>query len=854
MRLGADDVSWRWIDALGKEQSGVKWDLVALLSNGTLPPKTLVWKTGWAQWFAASRIAELADALPPDSIEARVSPPSSNGVVKPPPPPAPDSRASLVDADWGSAPPPPEVPKPAAVLLPEPPSEASRASADRTPIGNLKLPRPNLTPPKIVLPSERKSQPRNEKPEPEPERASPPSSFGLLGLQKEKPKPPTAVVSTQSATFAAFERTTDSYAGNRPPLPTLSDESAPATATLRPPAAVPPPPRSALGAPVLDPRVLSRLSREKSAIDTPLPVAPASEEMSTVPNKRAAVGDITVDDTAETRRRDVLSPVQPQRVPLSREASARSPAHTPPVHVLGEARPPMPTIPDALEVLGDARPIQPTIPESAPAFSRAPSELAPAIIHAGPVVELGRAPAPPPPVRRAPLPAPLPPPSHLPPPSARPVVKPVPPLEITLSSGAVDAQVPAPRSDTRNALSSTGSPAGMELDARANPRPDDALEEPPVRRFKPAFLALGGAAAACALVGGFVLLSRQGASPELTEPPAQSASAAPVVTPVACRVQAHPARLGATIDRSVTPLLEPLASGRAALGFAESPKKALGVVITTDTLDAEPSFQKAFDQPLRSVVPLVASGNANFFARADSEALKNPRAVDGPKPFVIGAGESSILRAAGSDPPQAIWPIPPKSAVTELRVASNGAGHLVTFRVGGLEGKEMVGFLDLEGAKKTDLAALDTPKLVGTPFAALGKERWAVVFAARETNQDPWHVELVTGALGSTQGTRTKFEAPPGGLGGGQIAPSIAALARDHWLLQWTEGKTGMYQVRTVALDPKLAPVGEALIVSPKGASSGQGALFSAGDRSVSLYVQTIGGHDELWATTLDCR
>ena len=854
MKLRADDVSWRWIDTLGKEQSGVKWDLVALLSSGTLPPKTLVWKTGWSEWSSASRIAELADALAPSAVEARLSPPSLSGVVKPPAPPAPDSRASLVDAEWGSAPPsPPEPAQAAAALLPEPPSEASRAAVERA-AGHLKLPRPNLTPPKIVLPSERKSQPRNDEPAPPPERESPPSSFGLLGLQKEKPKPPTAVVSTQSASFAAFERSTESYAGARPPMPTLSDEAAPATATLRPPAAVPPPPRSSLGGPALDPRVLSRLGREQSAVDTPLPLPPESEAMTTLPNRSAPIGEITVDDNAVTQRREALAPVQPQRVPLSREAvAARPAAHTPVVHVLGEARPPMPTIPEeSFSALGDARPIQPTIPESAPSLSRAPSEIAPAIIHAGPVVELGRSPAPPPPVRRAPPQGPLPQP-NLPPPSARPVVKPLPlpaPLEVTLSSGSA----PAPRSEARNALSSTGSPAAMEVDARVKSTPHNALESPPARRFKPALVALGGVAA-CALLGGFLLLSRQGAPNEdAAEAAPHSASAPPPVTPVACRVQAHPARLGATIDRSVTPLLARTQSGRAALGFAESSKKAVGVVVAPDTLDAEPTFQKAFDQPLRSVVPLVASGSENFFARADSEALKNPRAVDGPRPFVIGAGESALMRAAGSEPPEAVWPLPVKSAVTELRVASYPTGHLVTFRVGGLEGKEMVGFLNVDGSKQTELVALDTPKLVGTPFAAVSASRWLVVFAARETSQEPWHVELVTGTLGSTQGTRTKFEAPPGGLGGGQIAPSAAPLARDHWLLQWTEGKTGMYQVRTLVLDPKLSPVGEPLIVSPKGASSGQGALFSAGDRSVSLYVQMIGGHDELWATTLDCR
>jgi hypothetical protein len=851
MRLGADEVSWRWIDTLGNERSGVKWDLVALLSNGSLPPKTLVWKTGWSEWFAASRIAELADALPESSVEARLSPPSSRSVVKPPPAPVSDPRASLVDSEWGSVPPGPSAPQKSA-LLPEPPSEASRAAVEQAAAVSTP-PRPKLAPPKLVLPSERKSEPHHAKPTPF-EQESPPSSFGLLGLHGPKEKPrPKVVVTTQSNSFATSERSTESYAGHRPPMPTLSDEAAPATATLRPPAAVPPPPRSALGGPVLDPRVLSRLGREKSAVDTPLPIPPDSEALTTVPNRSATVGEITVDDQAVTERREALAPVQARRAPLSREGSGL--VHTPPVHVLGEPRAPIPTIPEApIGTLGDARSLQPTIPESAPSFSRPPSELTPAIIHAGPVVELGRSPVPPPPIRRA-TPNPLPPPSP-PPASARPVVKPLPPpsLESTLSSETSPEPAPPPRTGARSALSSTGSPAAMEVDTSAKSAPHDAHAAPPARRSKSAFLAFGGVAAACAVVSGFLLFSRRGATNEIADPAAQSASAPPPVAQLACRIQAHPARLGAAIDRSVTPLLAPLPSGRAALGFAESPKKATGLVISPDTLDAEPSFEKAFDQALRSVVPLVAAGKPSFFARADSATLTNPRAVDGPKPFVIGAGERAILRAASGAQPEPVWEIPPKSAVTELRVASYPAGHLVTFRVGGLEGKEMVGFLNVDGTKQSELSALDAPKLLGTPFAAVSASRWVVVFAARESNQEPWHVELVTGALGSTQGSRSKFEAPPGGLGGGQIAPSIAPLSRDHWLLQWTEGKTGMYHVRTLVLDAKLLPVGEPLVVSPKGASSGQGAIFSAGERSVSLYVQTIGGHDELWATTLDCR
>lgn len=400
-----------------------------------------------------------------------------------------------------------------------------------------------------------------------------------------------------------------------------------------------------------------------------------------------------------------------------------------------------------------------------------------------------------------------------------------------------------------------GSPKPDEGDAQARTGPHPT-EPRRVRRLQPVWLAVAGAAVGSALVGAFVFTSQRGeaTAPEMSNVPAAAPPPPPVTAPPSCRIEAHPARLGAAIERSVTPLFAPLGPDRAAVGFAETRKKATGLVITPSTLDAQPAFKKGAEQALRSVVPLVASGKESFSALTDSEALKQPRAVDGAKPFVLGVGEDALVRAVGDDPPSALWSLPPKTALSELRVASNARGHLVTFRLGGLNGKEMVGFLNPSGDRQSELEALDAPKLVGAPFAALGAEHWVVAFAARDSAEEPWHVELVTGAFGDPRGTRKRFEAPPGGLGGGQIAPSIAPIDRGHWLLQWTEGQPGTYQVRALVLDPKLDPSGDVLVVSPKGASSGQGALYFAGERAVSLYIQTIGGHDELWATTLNCR
>ena len=97
------------------------------------------------------------------------------------------------------------------------------------------------------------------------------------------------------------------------------------------------------------------------------------------------------------------------------------------------------------------------------------------------------------------------------------------------------------------------------------------------------------------------------------------------------------------------------------------------------------------------------------------------------------------------------------------------------------------------------------------------------------------------------------FTTPPGGAGGSSIAPSVSGLGDGGFVLQWTEGKTAEYQVRVQRLGPDLEPLGEAVLVSPKGANAGQGVVFARAPRALSLFVQTTQGHDELWGTSLEC-
>ena len=107
--------------------------------------------------------------------------------------------------------------------------------------------------------------------------------------------------------------------------------------------------------------------------------------------------------------------------------------------------------------------------------------------------------------------------------------------------------------DARAALSSTGSPAAMELDARVPSRPEHSRDEgPSLGKLRLAVYGLGGIAALLAMLSAALLVSRREPASKSLDPVPSSAPASALSSPPSCRVQAHPSRIGATLDRSVT--------------------------------------------------------------------------------------------------------------------------------------------------------------------------------------------------------------------------------------------------------------------------------------------------------------
>jgi hypothetical protein len=357
-----------------------------------------------------------------------------------------------------------------------------------------------------------------------------------------------------------------------------------------------------------------------------------------------------------------------------------------------------------------------------------------------------------------------------------------------------------------------------------------------------------------AVVG--LLFSRSSDPPRDTEPHPSSSTVSPALAaPVAvgCTVALPAARIAPSIERSVPPYAARIESdGALALGIASSKTKGIGMRLDPRTLDVSPAFEEESKDAVRGVVPLTRSGSLTFFVDRDDKALRSAHTIDEAPPFTLGVSDAGFSRVvAGSTSVE--WPLAPDAKITEPRTAALGdAGYGITFRRGGQSGSVLLGFVGRDGAKHGELAEIPgAPKFLGTPVIAGSAAGVLVAFAGRDASDAPWKLFVSRTTPGSAPSAARALIA---GSGGGAISPALSALGGGRWLAQWTEGSSGQYHVHVQAFSGELEPLGQNVLVSPKGANAGQGALASFGDGAATLFILTTAGHDELWGATLSCR
>lgn len=609
-----------------------------------------------------------------------------------------------------------------------------------------------------------------------------PSSFGVLG----KPRGASVLGPRGPQVGSALPRA---------PMPTLAEEGGETRATLRPPGAVPPPPR---GGPTMGgvARTPARLDEEQATVRKPGPgLGGAGPSRDTLPEiTERAPGPPPPTTVGINPRPNVLLPGAPTEVSIQSvpsEGALTKPAPQGYEAAAGLVPPPLPKAGFAPVPPGPAAPLGVDLDQT---LGSTPFEAAALVDAAPPSTTLESAPPPPSEVRRE-------------------------------------------------------APVQVTSDALEDERPS----RPPVPRVALVGLALL-AGVVLVLAAGVVMLILTRLQREPAPTVASAASAAPSAAPKVpgCEVHAPAARLSTTVHRAVPPAFAELDPGTVAVGIAETPKNAAGLVVTLDSLDVKRQFEDAGTEALYGVVPFAAATGPSFSVDRAGGALRGARTVA--PDLALGIAGVDLVRTKGGAT-TVVFPQAAADKITDPRIATTSTGHLLTLRRGGLSGKVLYGWLAPDGTPKGELTALDAPgvAMAGTPDAAVSDKGGLIAFAGRASADVPWRVQLAAVSPGGAPSFKP-FETPPGGAGGGSIAPSVARLESGGWILQWTEGATGQYQVRVQSLSSELVPVGEPRLVSPKGANAGQGSLVAVGAKVLSVFVQTTAGHDELWGASLVCH
>jgi hypothetical protein len=321
-----------------------------------------------------------------------------------------------------------------------------------------------------------------------------------------------------------------------------------------------------------------------------------------------------------------------------------------------------------------------------------------------------------------------------------------------------------------------------------------------------------------------------------------------------CTLARRAKRLAPRADVGVPPFFGAQhTSGRIAIGFAETATTAKGITLDPSTLDADEPFREAGRGDISGVVPLTSASTLGFDVNRAGVSLSRARTIDGDPKLTVGFEKDGVYVIAGGAAPKRVWELPDTAKFTVPSVARVAGTYAVTFRRGGQSGKVVVGFLEKSGVPASPVHDVAAFPFVGTPEVAGGGDAALVSFAARQNEQSPWGIQLVSVKPGTEPSAATRFVTPPDGPGGETISPAARGLDDGSWILQFTEGESGSHAVRAQTLGGDLEPRGAPIDVSPPGANAGKGAVWVTGKNAVSLFFVKTGNGHELWGAPLTC-
>ncbi len=121
---------------------------------------------------------------------------------------------------------------------------------------------------------------------------------------------------------------------------------------------------------------------------------------------------------------------------------------------------------------------------------------------------------------------------------------------------------------------------------------------------------------------------------------------------------------------------------------------------------------------------------------------------------------------------------------------------------------------------------------------------------------DAPHSFFGVGVAAKTAIVKRTFSAPVAGRDEGQMAPALASIGHDRFLLAWVDGNVEHRELRAQSVVGWGDPLGAPMVLSPEGASvSGHPSVVVAPTgHGLATYVASIDGEFDVLATPIACE
>ncbi len=421
------------------------------------------------------------------------------------------------------------------------------------------------------------------------------------------------------------------------------------------------------------------------------------------------------------------------------------------------------------------------------------------------------------------------------------------------------AKVPAPAGFRPNAMAPTPVPSGV-LDSRPSLGSSPGLSPPPLAEPLPqpkkplwpwVALLLAGA------IGlAFFLLGRS--KDEQPAPTPVATTTEPAKTPEppkpVCEVSTTPVAVAGWAHIAVRPILgRAPGEDRVAVGYAQTSKLAVGLVLDIKTLNAEKPYSNYQNSPLLSVTPVThAMGSQlEFLESRAASTLQSAVYVPAKEPFIIGQNKYGVAVRRESEGDDVLWK-PQWATINVPSTARIDADtHLVVVRAGGERGAILMAKVSETGHAKGELQELapGTTKL-GFPTVTTGRGRVVVAFDGTDRSApDEKHIYLASWTKTELSGKAKSvldFDEPVTAVG-------AVALPQGAHLIQYTLGELTEQRVLAQVVSKDNKPLGKPVLVSPHDKDAYNGELIQLGDHVLVSYMVRSGANHEFWATTLKC-